>query len=93
MTRCRSGWRTCPRAPPGPGVTIPTLDTAELADGGPFDAVLCDVPCSGTGTWRRDPEAKWRLTPARLAELRRRVQSAILDAAAPFVAPGVSWST
>jgi 16S rRNA (cytosine967-C5)-methyltransferase len=69
------------------GVTIPTLATAELADSGPFTAVLCDVPCSGTGTWRRDPEAKWRLTPARLAELRR-LQSAILDAAAPFVAPG-----
>jgi 16S rRNA (cytosine967-C5)-methyltransferase len=32
--------------------------------------VLCDVPCSGSGTWRRDPEAKWRLTPERLRDLR-----------------------
>ena len=38
-------------------------------DLGPHDVVLCDAPCSGSGSWRRDPEGKWRLTPARLAEL------------------------
>jgi 16S rRNA (cytosine967-C5)-methyltransferase len=69
------------------GVTIALLDTADLADHAPFDAVLCDVPCSGTGTWRRDPEAKWRLTPERLEQLRR-LQAEILDAASPLVAPG-----
>jgi 16S rRNA (cytosine967-C5)-methyltransferase len=53
----------------------------------PFDLVLCDVPCSGSGAWRRAPDAKWRLTPARLAELRAR-QAAILDRAATLVAPG-----
>ncbi|MFQ6548998.1 RsmB/NOP family class I SAM-dependent RNA methyltransferase [Aestuariibius sp. 2305UL40-4] len=54
---------------------------------GIYDTVLCDVPCSGSGAWRRSPEAKWRLTPDRLAELRR-VQADILDKAARRVAPG-----
>ncbi len=54
---------------------------------GPFDLVLCDAPCSGSGTWRRAPEAKWRLTPERLAELTA-LQAEILDAAAPLVGPG-----
>jgi 16S rRNA (cytosine967-C5)-methyltransferase len=35
---------------------------------GPFDLVLLDVPCSGSGTWRRQPELKWGLTPERLAQ-------------------------
>ncbi len=69
------------------GVSIPRLDTNEAGKTAPFDAVLCDVPCSGTGTWRRDPEAKWRLTPERLADLHS-VQAGILDAAASLVAPG-----
>jgi 16S rRNA (cytosine967-C5)-methyltransferase len=51
------------------GVTIRRSRPA-LARLAPFDAVLCDVPCSGSGTWRRDPEAKWRLTPERLRDLR-----------------------
>ncbi len=36
---------------------------------GKFDVVLVDAPCSGSGTWRRNPELKWRLTPERLKEL------------------------
>jgi len=36
---------------------------------GKFDLVLVDAPCSGSGTWRRNPETKWRLTPDRLREL------------------------
>lgn len=47
---------------------------------GPYDLVLTDVPCSGTGTWRRDPDAKWRLEPSGLSELLR-LQATILDAA------------
>jgi len=51
------------------------------------DAVLVDAPCSGTGTWRRNPEARWRLTPERLARLIS-TQSHILDVAAALVRPG-----
>lgn len=36
---------------------------------GEADVVLVDAPCSGAGTWRRNPEARWRLTPARLERL------------------------
>lgn len=68
------------------GVRIGTVGTAALA-GRRFGLVVADVPCTGTGTWRRTPDAKWRLTPERLAELRK-IQSAILDAAARLVTPG-----
>ena len=54
---------------------------------GRFDLVLVDAPCSGSGTWRRSPEAKWRLTPARLDELVA-LQAAILAQASGLVAPG-----
>ncbi|MEA3540621.1 MAG: RsmB/NOP family class I SAM-dependent RNA methyltransferase [Pseudomonadota bacterium] len=50
------------------------------------DLVLVDAPCSGTGTWRRNPEARWRLTPARLDRLVGE-QARILDFAAPLVKP------
>lgn len=51
----------------------------------PFDLVLTDVPCSGSGSWRRDPQGKWRLTPARLGELCA-LQARILDRAQAMVA-------
>jgi 16S rRNA (cytosine967-C5)-methyltransferase len=51
------------------------------------DVVLIDAPCSGTGTWRRNPEARWRLTPERLAALVQE-QARILDFAAPLVKQG-----
>jgi 16S rRNA (cytosine967-C5)-methyltransferase len=51
------------------------------------DVVLIDAPCSGTGTWRRNPEARWRLTPARLARLVE-TQARLLDVAAGLVRPG-----
>ncbi len=54
--------------------------------GGPYDLVLVDAPCSGSGTWRRTPEAKWRLTPERLADLAA-LQGRILTAAADLVRP------
>jgi 16S rRNA (cytosine967-C5)-methyltransferase len=53
----------------------------------PFDLVLVDAPCSGSGTWRRAPEAKWRLTPERLRDLCS-LQDRILTRAAALVAPG-----
>jgi 16S rRNA (cytosine967-C5)-methyltransferase len=56
-------------------------------DAGSFDRVLVDVPCSGAGAWRRNPDAKWRLGPDELAEHTAR-QARILDRAARLVAPG-----
>jgi 16S rRNA (cytosine967-C5)-methyltransferase len=54
---------------------------------GTFDRVLIDAPCTGTGTWRRNPDAKWKLTPDDLAELAE-VQRKILDSAWRLVKPG-----
>ena len=54
---------------------------------GRFDLVVADVPCSGSGTWRRTPDAKWRLTSADLARLVQ-LQARILDQTAALVAPG-----
>lgn len=54
---------------------------------GAFDRVLVDAPCSGTGTWRRNPDAKWQLTETTVLELVQR-QRAILDSAARLVKPG-----
>jgi 16S rRNA (cytosine967-C5)-methyltransferase len=53
----------------------------------PYDLILTDVPCSGSGSWRRDPEGKWRLTPERLVQLQA-IQDGILDRAAGLCAPG-----
>jgi 16S rRNA (cytosine967-C5)-methyltransferase len=54
---------------------------------GRFDIVLVDAPCGGTGTWRRQPELRWRINPARLDELAR-IQDELLERAAGLVAPG-----
>ena len=54
---------------------------------GLFDAVFVDAPCSGTGTWRRQPELRWRLTAERLSELMA-LQDRLLDQAAGLVRPG-----
>ncbi|MDR3497084.1 MAG: RsmB/NOP family class I SAM-dependent RNA methyltransferase [Ancalomicrobiaceae bacterium] len=54
---------------------------------GKMDLVLVDAPCSGTGTWRRRPDAKWRLTEAYLTT-RMEEQDAVLDDAAGFVKVG-----
>jgi len=51
------------------------------------DVVLIDAPCSGTGTWRRNPEARWRLTPAQIDRLAA-TQRRLLDVGAPLVRPG-----
>ena len=51
------------------------------------DAVLVDAPCSGTGTWRRNPEGRWRLTPSELRSLAQ-LQARLLDIGAGLVRPG-----
>lgn len=66
----------------------PGREAAALADvTGRADHVLIDAPCSGTGTWRRNPEARWRLTPERLAALAQ-LQSRLLRIGAALVRPG-----
>src|SRR5713101_119507 len=60
----------------------------ELADlVGDADLVLIDAPCSGIGTWRRNPDAKWRMRPGAL-EVRRQEQAEVLDRAVPLVKQG-----
>lgn len=77
----RAGAHNVQVRPPGDGAL------AGLEAG--MDRVLVDAPCSGTGVWRRRPEAKWRLTPEAL-ERRAAEQAALLDEAARYVKPGGS---
>ncbi len=70
------------------GIPVVTLDASRplpFATG--FDRILVDAPCSGTGTLARNPEIKWRLNPADIADLQRR-QVAILRNALESLAPG-----
>ncbi len=67
---------------------LPAGDTAALdALTGRMDVVFVDAPCSGSGVWRRRPDAKWRLTPAALAQ-RIEDQQQVLERAATLVKPG-----
>jgi 16S rRNA (cytosine967-C5)-methyltransferase len=60
-------------------------ELADWRDGA--DTILVDAPCSGSGTWRRNPEGRWRLTPDRLERLISS-QERLLDIAAQLVRPG-----
>ena len=86
--------RLAPRAERA-GVTIvesrlldPDAEAAALDDlTDAADVVLIDAPCSGTGTWRRNPEARWRLSNARLDRLTA-TQARLLEVGAALVKPG-----
>ncbi len=70
-----------------PRLLDPGKEAAMLADvAGQADWVMVDAPCSGTGTWRRNPEARWRLTPDRLDRVIG-TQARLLDIAAGLTAP------
>jgi len=69
-------------------VRAPRGKTDVLADlEGRCDLVLVDAPCTGVGTWRRNPDAKWRIRPGAL-EQRVKDQEAVLERAAKYVKPG-----
>ncbi len=69
-------------------VRTPRGEADKLPDlAGRIDLVLIDAPCTGTGAWRRNPDAKWRVRPGALA-LRLKQQEALLDRAAGLVKPG-----
>src|SRR5271154_5756831 len=69
-------------------VRTPKGEADALSDiRGSADLVMIDAPCTGTGTWRRNPDAKWRVRPGAL-ELRLKNQIEVLDRAAHLVKPG-----
>ncbi|WP_413987699.1 RsmB/NOP family class I SAM-dependent RNA methyltransferase [Labrys okinawensis] len=76
----RAGARNVQVRTPRGALAIEDLD-------GHMDMVLVDAPCSGSGTWRRNPDAKWRLRPSSLAD-RQKDQAAVLKAGAKAVKPG-----
>jgi 16S rRNA (cytosine967-C5)-methyltransferase len=71
-----------------PRLLDPGREREALADlKGAADVVLIDAPCSGSGTWRRNPETRWRLTPDRLGRLVK-LQGELIDIGAQLVRPG-----
>ena len=79
-----------PAAEPDPAASsTPTIVEADAAlwQGGPFDAVLVDAPCSSTGTIRRHPDIPWLKSETDLAKLAA-LQTRLLDHAATLVKPG-----
>src|SRR5262249_52549155 len=70
------------------GLSIETVATDALEwQGGPFDAVLIDAPCSATGTIRRHPDVPWLKSEADMAVLMS-LQTRLLDRAADLLKPG-----
>ncbi len=76
----RSGARNVQTLPPGQPESLAALI-------GRMDLVLVDAPCSGSGTWRRRPDSKWRLSSSQLAE-RTATQPALLAKGALLLRPG-----
>jgi 16S rRNA (cytosine967-C5)-methyltransferase len=68
------------------GVLIEVVTTEALNPDAGYDIVVVDAPCSGSGTWRRNPEAKWGFTQDNLNEFSA-LQSEVIVAASAFVRP------
>jgi 16S rRNA (cytosine967-C5)-methyltransferase len=69
-------------------VRTPKSVGGELDDlNGRIDLVLIDAPCTGTGAWRRNPDAKWRMRPGAL-EQRQKEQARVMDRAVPLLKAG-----
>ncbi|MFT6674246.1 MAG: 16S rRNA (cytosine967-C5)-methyltransferase [Sulfitobacter sp.] len=66
---------------------ITQISTEQISTHAPYEVVLCDVPCSGSGAWRRAAEGRWSLTPEQVQNLNQ-TQDQILDKAAQLVAAG-----
>lgn len=66
---------------------ISAQDKGKLESAGPFDTVVIDAPCSGTGSWRRKPDAKWRFTRKQLDQ-RIKDQQAVLEKGYALARPG-----
>ncbi|WP_068116965.1 RsmB/NOP family class I SAM-dependent RNA methyltransferase [Tropicimonas marinistellae] len=69
------------------GARVKTISHENIARLAPFDVIVADVPCSGSGAWRRQPEAKWRLDRPALAALLA-TQAEILSEVARLTADG-----
>jgi 16S rRNA (cytosine967-C5)-methyltransferase len=69
--------------------TLPVVaaDTGHPPFAAAFDRVVLDLPCSGTGTLRKNPELKWRLTESEIGRLAGQAET-LLDRSAPLVTPG-----
>ena len=68
-------------------VDIKCIDQAAIIKQAPFDLVLCDAPCSGSGSWRRSPDAKWKTTKSDFQDLIT-LQAQILNDASVYVGAG-----
>jgi len=66
------------------GVTINLLSNDDIRTVSSYDLVICDVPCTGSGAWRRNPDAKWTLTTDNYEALKK-TQQEILDDASTLV--------
>ncbi len=69
------------------GADVTVLSAEGIASGAPYDVVLVDAPCSGSGAWRRAPAGKWALTEDWLKDLTG-IQAGILEKAALLTEPG-----